>query len=731
MVTKQLAKQQTAQQKWSAEIAAAEKELEKFHKRAEKVTKRFLDERDGNEATHKWFNVYYANVNIMEAALYAQPPKPAVSRKFKDYEDDTSRLAALILQRSIMQDLDDPRDTFDATLRQCVQDRLIPGLSMAWLRLETDTEDINPVDPQELTEDGESGVDVPTTEIEPMKTVTDQRVCVDYVFWKDFIWSPCRVYDERRWVGRKVYLTKEKLVKRFGQEKADLIPMDGNKKVTTQVSNASTPENNAEKEACVYEIWDRTTKKVFWFSKEATDILDEQSDPLKLTGFEPCPRPMFANITTSNTVPRPDYYMIQDQYNELDTLNNRISLLIRACKVVGVYDKASPGIARMLKEGTDNDLIPVDNWAMFAEKNGLKGQIDWLPLETVIQAIQRLNEAREVIKAQIYELTGISDIVRGASKASETLGAQEIKSQFASIRIKKLQDEVARFASEVMRIKAEIMVGHFDPKILVTKSNIAVLQEDPELIVAALDMLQSAVGFEWRIEITADSIALADYAMEKKDRIEFLTAVGDYLSKAAELTNAIPGIEQLLMGMLKWAVAGFRNAAEIEGMIDKHLDELANKPPPEPPQDPEVIKAQTAQKRAEGAMQIEVQKAQAKIELDKNTAAAQGEINQAKSEADLALRQREAEVELQRKIADADFQSQRLATDSQRMADETRQAEAKARLELEQIQQKNALELQYLTEKFAIELQNARDKAAATLSAMAKKDTLTYTEVKA
>jgi len=284
--------------------------------------------------------------------------------------------------------------------------------------------------------------------------------------------------------------------------------------IQTGSTPSMVPKNLAVKQAVVYEIWDRSKKQVVWWSKGYKEILDTKDDPLKLVGFEPCPTPMLANITTSNTMPRPDYYMIQDQYTELDTLNNRISMLLQACKVVGVYDQSAVGIQRMLNEGFDNQLIPVDNWAMFAEKGGLKGNIDWLPLDVVVAALTQLIQNRELIKAQIYELTGISDIVRGATKASETLGAQEIKSKFASISIKKRQDEVARFAAEILRIKAEIQVKHFDDAILVKKSNIAATGADNlRFADAALALLHRDDGFEWRVEVTADSIAQADYAM--------------------------------------------------------------------------------------------------------------------------------------------------------------------------------------------------------------------------
>lgn len=621
----------TPVQLWTREIEAAEQELEKFRKRARKVTRRFLDERDALETTAKWFNIFYANTNILESALYAQLPKPVVARKYLDYKDDVARVAALIIQRCITQDLDDPTDQFDGTMRHCVQDRLVPGLAQAWLRLETDTEEITPPPtPEGLESD------------EPLKQITDQRIVVDYIFWEDFLWSPCRVWEERRWVGRVAYMLREELIERFGEEKGRSCPLDSSS--SKLGINSSTPKEDVLKKARVYEIWDRTTRKVIWYVKGAPDLLDEKDDFLGLEGFEPCPEPMLANLSTSNTVPRPDYYMIQDQYSELDTINNRISLLIKACKVAGVYDKASGGVQRLLNEGSDNELIPVDNWGMFAEKGGLKGQIDWLPLETIVQALQQLNMAREAIKGQIYELTGIADIVRGASKASETLGAQQIKAQFASVRIKKLQDEVARFAADMMRIKAELMVKHFSPEMLIKKSNILTTGND-QFIEPAIRLLQEEEGFEWRITVNADTLAQADYAMEKQDRMDMLTTVSKYMQGMLPMIQQAPKSAVLMITLLRWAVAGFKGSDEIEGMIDKELQMLEEEskiPPPPPPPSPEQIKAQAEQQRMQQQAQIDQQKAQQDQQLEQQRNAM--EMQRLQFEA--ALEQQKAQMEL-------------------------------------------------------------------------------------
>lgn len=686
-------KKLTPYERWEEEIKQAELELKEFHNRGRKVNRRFLDERDMLDAQNKWFNIYYANTNIMESALYAQLPKPAVTRRFKDYEDDTARVAALIIERSITQDLDDPRDTFDSTMRSAVQDRLIPGLAAAWLRLETDTEDV----PYEEAQGDQfhPGEKPP----EPLKKITDQRVCVDYVYWQDFIWSPCRVWEERRWVGRKAYMDRDALIKRFGEKVGKAVPLDHKVDMPIHGSTPSTtPKHYAIKQACIYEIWDRQNKEVIWLSKGYKNILDTKKDPLKLVGFEPCPKPMLANITTSNTVPRPDYYMIQDQYQELDTINNRVSMLLQACKVVGVYDQSASGISRMLTEGFDNQLIPVDNWAMFAEKGGIKGNIDWLPLDVVVEALSQLIANRDLIKAQIYELTGISDIVRGATKASETLGAQEIKSKFASISIKKRQDEVARFCAELLRIKAEIQIKHFDPEILITKSNIvATGVANFRYIEPAMKMLQSEEGFEWRVQVTADSIAQADYAMEKADRLEFLTAVSGYLEKASAMFQAVPGSAELLVGMLKWAVSGFRNASTIEGMLDKELDAISKAPPPPPPPNPE-----------EQKMALEKQKIEGKMELDKNKA----QIDIQKGQQELQLKERLGEMEMRLKEMELKFKEQELGLKAQEHEMDMQFAVAESERKMQTDAQEAQMDLSAKSQEHSMNLEQQRESHA-------------------
>jgi hypothetical protein len=633
--------------RWEDEITFAEKEMEKFWKSARLTIRRYIDDRDATEVQRRWYNVFFTNVGIMEASLYDQTPEATVSRRFLDMNDDVARVAGNILERCINQDMDEADCDFDSVMRHAVWDRLVPGLGAAWLRLETELEDIpDAIDPE--------------TE-KPMQRIAFQEVAIDWVFFEDFMYSPCRVWEERRWVARKVYMTRDQLTKRFGEEKGKKVPLNTQSNKNSNLPNGNTPSNMVLKRGCVYEIWDREARKVIWFAKGMDTILEERGDFLHLRNgrFEPCPKPLFANLTTSNCLPKPDFAMLQDQYNELDEVNNRISLLIIACKVVGVYDRGADGVQRMLQEGYDNTLIPVDNWAMFAEKGGLKGQIDFLPIDTVVGALNQLQGHRAELKAQIDALTGISDIVRGNTKASETLGAQELKAKYASTMIQKRQQDVTRFAEEMLQIKADIICQHFDPQQILKLANVANMAQEDQMLVQQAMALVTGEEEElcWRVDIQATSMAITDYAAVKNERSEFLNSVATFLQSASTVGQGAPQLVPLMLKMLQFGVAGFRVSKDIEGIFDKYVgdfeQEIEQKKNAPPPPDPEMQKmqmeAQLEQQKAQSELQMKQQEFQ--MEMQQKQAEFAQQMRQDQQEFALKLQQIVMEGEIKQKIA--------------------------------------------------------------------------------
>jgi hypothetical protein len=123
-------------------------------------------------------------------------------------------------------------------------------------------------------------------------------------------------------------------------------------------------------------------------------------------------------------------------------------------------------LRQLVDDASENRLIPVEDWASFMDKGGLPNLISWLPIQQIADTLVRLYDARDRILAIIYQTTGIADILRGETNPTETLGAQQLKSQFATRRISKAQKDVAKFARNLLRLRGAVMAKHFDPETL-------------------------------------------------------------------------------------------------------------------------------------------------------------------------------------------------------------------------------------------------------------------------
>jgi len=568
-------------QRWSAELEASKKELGKFHEDADKITRRYLDKRDEWHEETARVNLFWSTMKVLLSLLYARPPRASVARSFLDAEDDQARVAGQIVQRLLNRSFDDNVSNWDAAVRTGIEDWLIVGFGQMWLRYEVQTEEREqPAELDPLTGD----------ELVPASTyeaIVEEDAAVDYIYWKDFFWSPARTWDEVRWVARRVYMTKDQLVARFGEEIAKVVPLGTLK---PRGSNDQTPKHDVWSKAEVFEIWNKEDKKVYWLAKGCEVILDVKEDPLGLESFFPCPKPLAANITSSNFMPRADYIFAQDQFDELDEINTRITWLTRAAKVVGVYDKSADGIQRMFSQAAENQLIPVDNWAMFAEAGGIRGKVEWVPIEAVVSAIDRLRQYRQDKTMQIYEVLGISDIMRGSSKASETAAAQQIKAQFGSTRIQLMQFYIAEWITQALRIKAEIIAKHFQPETIAVRSNIMRTPDAP-YAQAAIQLIKDEKLAEYRISVEADSMAAMDWAAERDAAVQFMQGLGAFISQVSPVAQQTPGAGPFLLRLMQWAVAKFRVSTEIESVLDQAIgamnQQLQNPPQPQP--DPQLL----------------------------------------------------------------------------------------------------------------------------------------------
>ena len=621
------------QEYWHQELKASEKSLKQFRKDGVKVVERFKGKhgkKSVGSSTKSSFqlNLFHSNVVTLLSMLYGNLPTVEVSRTHDDFEDDVGRAASIMMSRLLNNDVQENGHEYDSVLRATLQDRLLPGLGCARVRYDFQQDELG--------------------------NLLGESAPVDYYHWNDVLWGWGRTFSEIPWVAFRSYLTKDEATDRFGEEKVKDLEYKAQKINNVDENSDGDDSNSPWQKAEVWEIWDKTTKKVTWVSLGCAKALDTKDDPLKLKGFYPCPPFFLANQTTDCYVPVSDFYLSQDLYNELDLLQNRISTLTQAVKVVGVYNSSNGEIlANMFDEGKDNTLIPVSNWASFSEGGGLDGSIDWVPIADVVAALDKLRSLRDETIALLQQVTGMSDIMQGSSNQYEGVGQASLKAKFGGIRIQALQDQFAQFASDLMQLKAEVISHHFSVESIIKYSNAQMLPEadTPEgqaLVMQGAQLIKDPAMARLKIKIRPESVAMVDYSHLKQERTEYINAIAVFMQAANPLMEADPAAKPFMLKLLQWGLSGFKGSDAIEGVMDqaiKATEKQAEQGSGEEP-NPEQVRAQAQQALESMKHQNTMQAIEAKKRADL-------EVRAADSSADMTKIQAEHQSEMAEIVAKA------------------------------------------------------------------------------
>jgi len=383
------------------------------------------------------YDLFWASMEIMKPAVYARPPEPVVSPQFKDRRP-LQNTTAEMLERTVKSAFD--RSAIDEGM-VCTRDDLIfYNRGQLWLTYESD--------------DG-------------------QKVCVEHLDRKDFIYPPARKWSELPWVARRAWMTRKELRKRFRKHSGDAYK----DAITTQPAHRDDDgAADHSRKAGVWEVWHRSDKRVYWVTEGVSVMLDEDEPHLKLRGFFPCPRPAFGTMRPRTLVPVPDYIRYAGHFRKINSLTKRIYDLLDMVRMKGLIP-AGGDIGDAVEQAMKDDLnasllIPVPAAALISGASG--GFVQWMPLEQIAAAITGLIEARRELFSDYDRLSGISDIMRGETEADETLGAQQLKSQYGSVRVREKVEELQRIACDVTRIASEIMAENFSQETFLEMSQMEI-----------------------------------------------------------------------------------------------------------------------------------------------------------------------------------------------------------------------------------------------------------------
>ena len=624
---------------WTMQLDLAEKSSKDFNQQGERIEKKYRVERDEYtklRKSGKRFAILYSNTETLKSALYARTPKPDVRRRFGD-RNPIARMGAEILERSLSYCADNTKH--DRAYKRAVQDRLLPGRGVVRLEYEPEISQVPVIDPMT----GQPGIG-PDGQPMMQEQIISQKVEEHYVYWRDFACSPARSWDHVWWIAFRHRMTREDLRENQFQD-ADAVPLNWTPDTDTRQQNDRNLTDDI-KRAEVWEIWDKNREQRFWIVKGYKKALRIDEDPYGLEDFWPMAEPLQGVTGNDTFTPAPDYAEYEDQADDLDEITARISILTKALKRRGVYDASVEELKRLPRAG-DNEFIPSKNFQMLASKGGLAVAFQTEDIQPMIQVLEGLYQQREQLIESIYEITGISDIMRGATKADETATAQNIKAQFGSMRLKDQQREVQRWVRDTYRIKAELIAEHFEPQHIaaMTGQN----PQDPAFL-QAVQLIKSDESRAYQIDIETDSTVFEDAEQEKQSRTELLTAMGAFAQQWMPVVQVAPEMMPLVGEMLAFGVRGFKAGRSLEDVIDQTMQaiqqRLANPPPPQP--DPAVMKVEAEMKRDEQSHQMDM----VGKEMDLQAKAA-----------DIQFKQQSASIDVQKAQAMADVRKPAIGPD--------------------------------------------------------------------
>jgi hypothetical protein len=660
-------------------LEAAEKQEDKWHKACDKAATAYasLDRLVKLASGDSEFQIFWANMEVIKPSVYARPPVPIVTPAFKE-RDPLVRTASEVMERLLVANM---RKT-DGHKQLCLvrDDLTLDARGVLWVEHETS---------------GYNG----------------ECALMEHLLRQNFRHDPQANWQLVNWVARAGFFTEDEAKKRWKKVKWE--------DVDFKTKDIDTPdEYDVEKKVKVWQIWDKRSELVTWVAEGCEEVLDQGPPPVKLRTFWPCPEPAYATKEPNSLTPVPDWLFYADQVEEINRYTRRINNLVDQLKLKGFYEaggeEVATALSRALKSNDDKILVPITGLSAI---DGNKDLVQWLPLDKIIQAVSSMVEIRAQLIQDVYEITGISDIMRGQTQASETLGAQQLKTQYGNVRIRSRQEEMVRIGHEALEIAGEIAAENFKQQSLIdmTRVNLPTQEEleeqvraqlmqieqqalqqadkarkqppappqpgqppqevpDPmEVVKQAEQKLKEQMSQEltWEkvveflrterlnafaMDIETDSTIQADEQQEKQNRTEFTTAVTSFLSAAGELVAGAPETGPLVGELLQFATAPYRPGRQMESTIDELVEKLNQK-----------AKAAAEQQGGPSPEEIEAQANAKKLadegEAKKAEAAAKATQEQQKAvEADFK-RQEQAKENEAKRLADA--QAKKMLADAE------------------------------------------------------------------
>ena len=520
---------------WMNELDDAKRREQDFRKDGETI----LDLYNAEHPDMNPFNILFSNTETLSPALYSQLPRPAVKERFAEKDNKgftkvnplnkavgeaSNNMLSYLIDTNI-----EGYEKFHDAIKEVVLDSLLPGRGVTCIKFDAKFND---------------------EKIEWASIVADTKK------YNRFFHGFGTKWEKVPWIAYEEYVDEDEAEALFGSDIAGKIQY-----TVSEEDEKNTKETEERRQtACIYQIWDKDSKTLKWISPAYTDYLREDDDPLDITGFFNTPKPLMLHRKSNDLTPTPLYKLYENQAEELNRLTRSINKVAKAIKVRGGYDGNLGEMLERVLDGEDNEFVPVENLSALMD-GGIEKHIWLMPLGELAGVLQQLYDAREQCKQVIYEITGISDILRGQSKASETLGAQKVKEAWGTMRLKNMQSDVQEYVRDVLRVMLDVAVKNLPQDMWIKVTGLPYpTEEKKEKAVELMNQLQPMIQ---------------QAVMESQQNPQADKQLKKYQKEAAELTELLtqPSWENILEVLKDDYIRSFKVDIETNSTLDVEATE--------------------------------------------------------------------------------------------------------------------------------------------------------------
>lgn len=665
------------------------------------------------DGAERRMNIWYSVIATLIPAHFSKIPKVNVDLR-KKTGDEIANLTGIAWERStqyaIEEDFDFKAEAYDSILQYfligqgVLKARYEPEFQdkpyKQSLRKQEDGSYLN--DKGEVYEGDEPEKD-PEGEFyyanKNVETKTAERAVLNSINFKDYRESPARKETEVAWKADRVYLTRQGVTRLIGEELANTCDYNSRPDDKKDVNKNKTQKYEGKAE--FWEIWCEESGNIYHYHNGGTKgkICEASDPPIKYHDFYPYVKLDAIKVTGTN-VPISLFKENKDLILEVERLTGRIHATTIAIRANSIYDKALGDKVEDLLKG-DLKMIPATLSATARAKGGLAGAIHPLPIDPYIKSLDILIQAREGALAKLYENLAASELMRGSSQAVKTATANQLESNYTSVRHSVGRENVVEFLTSGIKLIGEIVAEAFSSETIFETANGAELiakLPQPQPVQGQLPIPPNPME-QWqritdglkeptrryKLDIESDSLVELDQRADRQERTDCMASIGSFLGQVQPMLEQNPEMAGFLKGMVKFVTRNYKAGKEIEadtlGAFDVMVAKAKN---PQQKPDPKVMevqaKLQIAQEEAASRERREM------MESQQTSARVQTEMLKAQSDMKTAELDRQIQLESLKKDilkieTDAQLKREQMQLDAQiaqlelnQKAEETKQA---------------------------------------------------------